>query len=317
MKDLLSVVVPCYNEEESVPLFYNKINEVLKDFPADHELIFVNDGSTDGTLGLLRGLAASDKKLRYISFSRNFGKEAAILAGLTASRGTHVVLLDADLQHPPEYIPEMYRIIKEEDRDSVAMYRTTRKGENRIRSFFSKRFYRLINRLSKINLVDGATDYRMMTRRMVDSVLSMKEYNRFTKGIFAWVGFDTKWLPYENVERAAGKTKWSFRGLIRYSLDGLIAFSTAPLAIASILGMIFCIGAFILGIIVVIKTLIWGDPVAGFPSLFCIILLIGGVQLLVLGIQGQYISRTYLETKQRPVYIVKETEESVLTGEDS
>lgn len=317
MKDLLSVVVPCYNEEESVPLFYNKINEVLKDFPADHELIFVNDGSTDGTLGLLRGLAASDKKLRYISFSRNFGKEAAILAGLTASRGTHVVLLDADLQHPPEYIPEMYRIIKEEDRDSVAMYRTTRKGENRIRSFFSKRFYRLINRLSKINLVDGATDYRMMTRRMIDSVLSMKEYNRFTKGIFAWVGFDTKWLPYENVERAAGKTKWSFRGLIRYSLDGLIAFSTAPLAIASILGMIFCIGAFILGIIVVIKTLIWGDPVAGFPSLFCIILLIGGVQLLVLGIQGQYISRTYLETKQRPVYIVKETEESVLTGEDS
>lgn len=315
MNDLLSLVVPCYNEEQSVPMFYNRILEVLSGFPAGFEMIFINDGSSDGTLEILRGLASSDSRVRYISFSRNFGKEAGILAGLKAAAGTHIVLLDADLQHPPEYIPEMYRIIKEEGRDSVAMYRTTRKGEGKIRSFFSKRFYRVINRLSKINLVDGATDYRMMTRQMVDSVISMQEYNRFTKGIFAWVGFDTKWLAYENVERAAGETKWSFRGLIKYSLDGLIAFSTAPLAIASILGIIFCGIAFILGIIVVVKTLIWGDPVAGFPSLFCIILLIGGIQLLVLGIQGQYISRTYLETKKRPVYIIKETEAQVCNME--
>ncbi len=312
---LLSIIVPCYNEEESIPLFYEKVNIILKQLSdIDYEYLFINDGSKDKSLEIMKGLHKSDDHVRFVSFSRNFGKEAAIYAGLEKAKGDYIVLLDADLQHPPEYIPEMLKYIRGGEYDSVAMYRTTRKGEARIRSFFSRKFYRLINRISSTNMVEGATDYRMMSRQMVDTVLSMKEYNRFTKGIFSWIGFNTKWIAYENVERIAGNTKWSFWGLIKYSLEGIVAFSTAPLAIASILGIVFCILAFIVGLIVVIKTIIWGDPVAGFPSLFCIILLIGGIQLLVLGIQGQYISKTYLETKRRPVYIIKETESDMTEG---
>ncbi len=310
MRSLVSIVVPCYNEEEVLPLFMEKMNEICASYDADSEFIFIDDGSKDGTLKLLRQFHSNDTRVRYISFSRNFGKEAGIYAGLKASKGDFVVLLDADLQHPPEYIPSMLETLRQGEYDSVAMYRKTRKGEAVIRSFFSKGFYKLINKLSKINLVNGATDYRMMTRQVVDTVLELQEYNRFTKGIFNWVGFNTLWIPYENIERIAGKSKWSFWGLAKYSLEGLFAFSTAPLTLASVFGIIFCLIAVIMAAIVVVKTLIWGDPVAGFPTLFCIITFIGGVQLLFMGIQGQYLARMYLETKKRPVYVIKETEHS-------
>lgn len=310
MRSLVSIVVPCYNEEEVLPLFMEKMNEICASYDADSEFIFIDDGSKDGTLKLLRQFHSNDTRVRYISFSRNFGKEAGIYAGLKASKGDFVVLLDADLQHPPEYIPSMLETLRQGEYDSVAMYRKTRKGEAVIRSFFSKSFYKLINKLSKINLVNGATDYRMMTRQVVDTVLELQEYNRFTKGIFNWVGFNTLWIPYENIERIAGKSKWSFWGLAKYSLEGLFAFSTAPLTLASVFGIIFCLIAVIMAAIVVVKTLIWGDPVAGFPTLFCIITFIGGVQLLFMGIQGQYLARMYLETKKRPVYVIKETEHS-------
>lgn len=305
-RQLLSVIVPCYNEAESLPLFYNEITRIIDKLPSmDTEVLFIDDGSTDDTLKIVKEFHEKNPQMQFISFSRNFGKEAAIFAGLEASRGDYVVLLDADLQHPPKYIPEMLDLVMTEGYDSAAMYRSTRKGERRMRSFFSRRFYKLINRISKTNLVEGATDYRLMTRQMVDSVLEMKEYNRFTKGIFSFVGFNTKWIPYENVERAAGITKWSFWGLLRYSLDGIIAFSTAPLTLCALFGFIFCLLAVIMAVVVVVKTLLWGDPVAGFPTLFCIIMMIGGVQLLFLGVQGQYISRMYLETKRRPIYIIK------------
>lgn len=308
-KKLLSILVPCYNEAESLPLFYTKFLEIAPKIDADIELIFIDDGSKDSTLSIAKSFRMADKRIRYLSFSRNFGKEAAIYAGLQHSKGDYVVLLDADLQHPPDYIPEMFRLLETKEFDSVAMYRSTRKGESRIRSFFSKIFYRVINKISSTNFVDGSTDYRMMTRQVVDTVLTLLEYNRFTKGIFSWVGFNTHWIPYENVERSVGNSKWSFWGLLNYSFEAMIAFSTAPLAISSILGLLFCILAFISGAIVAIKTLIWGDPVAGFPTLFCMLLLIGGIILLVIGIQGQYLSRMYLETKRRPIYILKESEQ--------
>lgn len=309
---LLSVLVPCYNEEAVLPLFYAAITKLADDMKeTDFEFLFINDGSQDETLELLRELHRKDKRVRFLSFSRNFGKEAAIYAGLGAARGDYIVLLDADLQHPPEYIEQMYRIITEESYDSVAMRRVSRKGERRVRSFFSGVFYKIINKISHTNIMEGATDYRMMSRRMADAVLSLKEYHRFTKGIFSWVGFQTKWLEYENVERAAGTTKWSFLGLVRYSLEGITAFSTTPLVFASALGIFFCLLAFILGIVIFIKTLIWGDPVAGFPTLICVLLLLGGLQLLTMGIQGQYMAKTYLEVKQRPIYLVKETEEDM------
>lgn len=308
----ISVIVPCYNEEESLPLFYQEIIQIAEEMkPVDFEFLFVNDGSRDHTLEILKELHKKDPRVRFVSFSRNFGKEAGIYAGLQASKGDFVVLLDADLQHPPKYIPKMYQYITQEHYDSVAMKRVNRKGEKRIRSFFSGAFYKVINKISHTNIDEGATDYRMMTRQMVGAVLSMKEYHRFTKGIFSWVGFQTKWLEYENVERLAGETKWSFWSLVKYSLEGITAFSTTPLALSSVLGLLFCMIAFITGIIVVIKTLIWGDPVAGFPTLFCIILLIGGIQLLVMGIQGQYLAKAYLEIKDRPIYIIKETEEDI------
>jgi len=305
----ISIIVPCYNEEEAMPIFYEEIikdkNEMKK---IDFEFIFVNDGSKDKTLQVARELSKKDKRVRYVSFSRNFGKEAAMLAGLEAAIGDYVAIMDVDLQDPPTLIPDMYNYIKNEGYDCVATRRVTRKGEPKIRSFFARCYYKLINKISKTEIVDGARDFRLMTRQMVDSILELKEYNRFSKGIFSWVGYDTKWLEYENVERVAGTTKWSFWKLFGYSLESIVAFSTVPLAISSILGILFCLISFILILVIIIKTLIIGDPVAGWPSTICIIFFVSGIQLFCLGIIGQYLSKTYLEIKKRPIYLVKETE---------
>ncbi|MDD4706483.1 MAG: glycosyltransferase family 2 protein [Bacilli bacterium] len=308
-KEKISAVVPCYNEEESLPLFYEEIVKVAdKMKEVEFEFLFINDGSKDKTLSIMRDLAKKDKRVRYISFSRNFGKEAGMYAGLENATGDYVAIMDADLQDPPALLPEMYQAITEEGYDSVATRRVTREGEPKIRSFFARMFYKLINKISKADIVDGARDFRLMTRQMVDSIIEMKEYNRFSKGIFGWVGFNTKWLEFKNVERVAGVTKWSFWKLFIYSLEGIVAFSTAPLVIASIMGMLFLIIAFILIIFIVVKTLAYGDPTSGWPSLVCIIFFVSGIQLFCTGIIGQYLSKTYLETKNRPIYIVKETE---------
>ncbi len=307
---ILSLVVPCYNEEEAAPLFYQAVQPVAAQLePLQLEILFVDDGSKDGTLEVLKRLHAQDKRVRYLSFSRNFGKEAAMFAGLQASRGDYVAIMDADLQDPPSLLLDMVKGIEEEGYDCVATRRVSRKGEPPIRSFFARAFYRIIRRISRADIVDGARDYRLMTRKMVDAILQMQEYNRFSKGIFGWVGFRTKWLEYENVERAAGETKWSFWKLFLYSLDGIAAFSTVPLAISSVVGFLFCIIAFIMVCVIVLKTLIWGDPVSGWPSLACIIVFVSGVQLFCIGILGQYLAKTYLETKKRPIYIIRETED--------
>lgn len=308
--DKISIVVPCYNEELSLPYFYDEITLVAESMKndADFEFIFVNDGSSDKTINVLREMHKKDKRVRYVSFSRNFGKEAAMYAGFKETTGDAVVVMDADLQHPPKFIPEMYKGIKEEGYDCVATRRVKRLGEPKLRSFFAMRFYHLMNKISDTNIVPGACDYRMMTRKMTDAVLEMSEVNRFSKGIFSWVGFDTKWIPFENVARVAGETKWSFRKLLAYSLDGITAFSTTPLQMASLLGIFFCIAAFIFGIVTVVKTIMYGEAVQGFPTLVCLILLIGGIQLLMIGVLGQYMAKTYVETKNRPIYIVKETE---------
>ena len=311
MKKLISAIVPCYNEEESLPLFYKRIVEVAGKLPeADFEFLFVNDGSKDGTLSLLRRFAEQDTRVRYLSFSRNFGKEAGMLAGLEHAKGDYVAILDADLQDPPEFFIDMYHILEEGEYDCVNLYREDRKGEGRIRSFFSDMFYRVYRRLTKIDLRSGARDFRLMTRQVVDCILSMKEYNRFTKGIFSWVGFNTKWIGYKNVERAAGETKFSFRSLLRYSINGITSFSTYPLTIASGMGVLCCMAAVLLAFYFLIKTLLFGDPVAGFPTLICLILLIGGIQLLCIGILGSYVAKTYMETKHRPQYFIKETEKT-------
>lgn len=311
--DKISAVIPCYNEEQALPYLYEELVKVAQQMNSiDFEFIFVNDGSKDKTLNVIRELRKKDKKVRYVSFSRNFGKEAAIYAGLEASKGDFVVMLDADLQDPPHLMVEMYDAIKNEGFDSVATRRVDRKGEPIIRSFFAKQFYKLINKISDTEIVDGARDFRLMTRQMVDAILKLGEYNRFSKGIFGWVGFETKWISYENVERVAGETKWSFIGLFFYSLEGIIAFSTRPLAIASVFGILFFIFALIWTAIIVTKTLIWGNPVAGYPSLISAIFFIGGIQLLCLGILGQYLAKTYLETKKRPIYLAKETEEDLI-----
>ena len=305
----ISIVVPCYNEQESLPLFYKEITKVAEEMKkVKFEFIFINDGSKDNTLNSLRDLSKKDKRVRYVSFSRNFGKEAAIYAGLKNSTGDFVAVMDADLQDPPALLPEMYQAIVDEGYDSVATRRVTRKGEPPIRSFFARLFYKLINKISNADIVDGARDYRLMTRQMVEAILSMQEYNRFSKGIFGWVGFNTKWIAYENVERVAGETKWSFWKLFLYSIEGIVAFSTLPLTIASILGIIFCFIAFVMILFIIIRTLIFGDPTSGWPSLVCIIFLVSGVQLFCMGIIGQYLSKKYLDTKKRPIYIVKETE---------
>ena len=304
----ISLVVPCYNVQEVIKLFYAEIQKIKKDFNnVTFEIIFVNDGSKDKTLELMRELSKNDD-VRYVSFSRNFGKEAAMYAGLEASTGDYVAIMDADLQDPPALLKEMYEILESKEYDSVATRRVTRKGEPVIRSFFARLYYKIINKISKTEIVDGARDFRLMTKQMVNSVLSLKEYNRFSKGIFSWVGYRTKWLEYENVERAAGETKWSFWKLFLYSLESIVAFSTVPLSIASVMGILFCFVAFIIIIFIIVRTLMFGDPTSGWPSMVCIMFFIGGVQLLCLGIMGQYLSKTYLEVKKRPIYIVAETE---------
>lgn len=305
--EVISIIIPCYNEEDSIPLIYNELKKVSNNMKYDFEFIFVNDGSIDNSLSVLKKLSAKDKQVKYIHFSRNFGKEAAMYAGLSKSKGDYVTIMDADLQDPPSLLPEMLRLIKEEGYDSVGTRRVSRKGEPKIRSFFARKFYKIINKLSKIEMVDGARDYRLMTRQMVNSILELKEYNRYSKGLFSFVGFNTYWLEYENVERVAGETKWSFWGLVKYAIEGIVAFSTLPLSIASLMGFIFCFVSFILIIIIIIKTLIFGDPTSGWPSLVCIIFFVSGIQLFCLGIIDKYLSKTYLETKNRPIYIIKES----------
>lgn len=309
----LSVVVPCFNEEESLPLFLKELSSVVKTMESKYslavEVVLVDDGSTDRTLDVMKEQANAHDSLaiKWISFSRNFGKEAGLLAGLQHATGDYVATMDADMQDPPSLLPQMYEILQTEDYDNVATRRTTRQGEPPIRSFFARMFYRLINRISKTEIVDGARDFRLMRRPMVDAILSMPEYNRFSKGIYGWVGFKTKWLPYVNVNRIAGETKWNFFSLLLYSIDGIVAFSTVPLSIASVMGTVFCIVAFVALIFIFFRALLFGDAVQGWPSLACIIIFIGGIQLLCLGIMGQYLAKTYLETKNRPPYIVKES----------
>lgn len=312
--ELLTVIVPCYNEEEAVPYFYEEMCRTVEEFhhrwpQVAFEFLFVDDGSGDGTMRVVKSLREKDERVRYVSFSRNFGKEAAIYAGLEKSRGDYVVLMDADLQDPPGLLPEMFAALCEEGYDSAATRRSTRKGEPPVRSFFARCFYRLINKMSKTEIVDGARDYRIMTRKMADAILSMGEYNRFTKGIYGWVGFSTKWISYENVERVAGETKWSFWKLFLYSLEGIVAFSTVPLALAAVLGMLMLIFAFLLIVFIICRTLIFGDPTSGWPSMVCIIVFIGGIQLFSVGIMGQYLAKTYMETKHRPIYISREESE--------
>lgn len=314
--DKISVVVPCWNEEEALPIYYREMNQVMERMSQgtdkeilDFELIFVDDGSSDGTYRIMKELNLRDARCRYLSFSRNFGKEAAIYAGLKAATGDYVAVMDVDLQDPPALLPDMYDILKNEAYDSVATKRSTRTGEPRIRSFLSESFYKLVNRISKTEIVSGARDYRLMNRKMVDAVLDMSEYNRFSKGIFGWVGFRTKWLEFENVERSAGETKWSLKKLFCYSMEGITGFSVAPLSLASIVGVLFCGLSFFMILVIIIRTLVWGDPVSGWPSLACIIFMVSGVQLLCTGIVGQYLSKTYLETKHRPIFILKDSSE--------
>ncbi len=314
--DKISVVIPCWNEEEALPIYYKEMNRVMESMnqktekvALDFELIFVDDGSLDGTLRIMKELNQKDTRCRYLSFSRNFGKEAAIYAGLKAAEGNYVAVMDVDLQDPPALLPDMYHILREGYYDSVATKRSTRTGEPRIRSFLSERFYRFVNKISKTEIVNGARDYRLMNRKMVDAVLEMSEYNRFSKGIFGWVGFRTKWLEFENVERSAGETKWSLKKLFCYSLEGITGFSVAPLSLAAIVGVLFCGLSFLLIVVIIVRTLVWGDPVSGWPSLACIIFMVSGVQLLCTGIVGQYLSKTYLETKHRPIFILRDSSE--------
>ena len=310
MKKLISVIVPCYNEQEVLPMFrveiLNVADEMTKKYPdLEFEFLFINDGSADGTLGLLRQYSERDYRFRYVSFSRNFGKEAAMLAGLENCRGDYAVILDADLQHPPSRIPEMYEYVVGGEYDCAATRRVSRKGEPKLLSFFSKSFYKVMNRISQTQIVDGAQDFRFMTRQMVDAILSMKEYNRFSKGIFSWVGFRTKYIEVENTERAAGKTTWNFWKLLMYSFEGITAFSTAPLYLAVIMGLVFLI----LAIAMAVKVLICGEDMSGDNLLVTLVCLIGGVQLFCMGVLGQYIAKTYMEVKKRPRYIIGETEE--------
>lgn len=311
---LLTAVVPCYNEEAAIPYFYEEMRNTMEMFQnrfpeVEFELLFIDDGSGDETLQVIKQLRERDKRVHFVSFSRNFGKEAGIYAGLCKAKGDYVVIMDADLQDPPALLPQMYAAVTEEGYDSAATRRVTRKGEPLIRSFFARCFYKLINKMSKTEVVDGARDYRIMTRTMVNAIVDMGEYNRFTKGIYGWVGFRTKWFAYENVERVAGETKWSFWKLFKYSLEGITAFSTSPLNLASMMGFFFTFISFVLILAIVIRKLFGNDPSAyGWPSMVCIMTFIGGIQLFCIGILGQYLSKTYLETKKRPIYITKEEE---------
>lgn len=307
IKEKITVIVPCYNEHESIPLFYNAVKAELKKMTVDYELLFINDGSKDRTLEIIRELAKKDKKVKYFSFSRNFGKESAMYCGLKNSSGNYVVIMDADLQHKPSLLPEMLNKIKKEGYDSVAVKRIDRKGESAIRNFLSSKFYRLMNKMSDIEVVQGSMDFRLMNRKMINAVLSISEYNRFTKGIFSWVGFKTYWLETENAERVAGTSSWNMLGLAKYAIEGIVNFSNAPLNIAAYLGSGLTFVGFIYLIVIVVKYLIVGDPVQGWPTLMCVIIISSGVQLLSLGIIGQYVGKIYMETKNRPIYIVDET----------
>lgn len=309
----ISVVIPCFNEEDALMIYYWEMEKVMDEMKEiEFELLFVDDGSSDRSLPIMKKLHEKDKRCRYFSFSRNFGKEAAIYAGLQNAEGDYVAVMDVDLQDPPSLLPKMYRILQEEDFDNVATKRGNRAGEPRIRSFLSEGFYKFINKISRTEIVNGARDYRLMKRKMVDAVLEMSEYNRFSKGIFEWVGFRTKWLEFDNVERCAGETKWSVGKLFRYSLEGITGFSVAPLSLASVIGILFCLLSFMMIFVIIMRTAVWGDPVAGWPSLVCIIFMVSGIQLFCTGIVGQYLSKTYLETKHRPIYILRESSEEEL-----
>ena len=304
----ISIVVPCYNEEESIPLFYEEINKTSKEIKDyDFEFIFVNDGSKDNSALIMKELAKKDKRVKFINFSRNFGKEAAMYAGLELSSGDFITTMDVDLQDPPSLLPEMIKGITEEGYDCVATKSTSRNGYSFLRKTFTKWFYKIIAKISKTEMVAGARDYRLMTRQMVNAIINMKEYNRYSKGLFSFVGFKTKWIEFENQERVAGTTKWNFWKLFSYAIDGIVGFSTAPLIISSIIGVLFCLISFIIIIFIVIRTLIFGDPTSGWPSLACIIFFVSGVQLFCIGIIGQYLSKVYLEVKNRPIYIIKDT----------
>lgn len=305
---MISIIVPCYNESESLPLFYDeylKLKNILSD--EVFELLLIDDGSRDGTLTVMKTLAKKDGSIKYLSFSRNFGKEAAIYAGLKSSKGDYVVMMDADLQDPPTLLPEMYRIIKEEGYDSVATRRVSRKGEPPIRSFFARKFYKIMNKISNTDLVDGARDYRLMTRKFVDAIISMGEYNRFSKGLFGWVGFRTKWLEFENVERVAGETKWSFWKLFLYAIDGIVAFSTAPLQISAVIGLLMSFLSFLGIVFIIVRKILFNNSVDGWASMVAIIVFIGGILMFFIGILGQYLSKIYLEVKKRPIYILAES----------
>ena len=308
MKKTVSIVVPCYNEEESIPLYYDAVKKLFDNELASCELevIFVDDGSRDKTLEVMKKYARADKRIKYISFSRNFGKESAIYAGLEHASGTYIAVMDVDLQDPPHLLIDMIDCLDNEDIDIVGTRRVTRKGEPPVRSFFARLFYKWINKMSDVPIVDGARDYRLMKRKVVDSILDVKEYNRFSKGIFSWVGFKTKWLEYENIERVAGETKWSFFKLLIYAIDGIVAFSTQPLTVSAVVGVLMSIISLISLIFIVVRRLIFGDPVAGWASMVSFILFIGGIQMFFTGIVGIYLSKTYLETKHRPIYISRE-----------
>ena len=306
--DKISIIVPCYNEEESLPLFYDEIIGIAEGIKeVDYELLFVNDGSKDNTLTILKKISSINKNVKYISFTRNFGKEAAMLAGLQEASGDYIVIMDADLQHPVNLLPEMYNVLKNENIDCVCARRIDREGEGKLRNYLTKHFYSIINKISEIEMIDGAGDYRMMSRQMRDSIISFKEYNRYSKGLFSFVGFETKMIPYQNVKRAIGSTKWSLFSLFKYAMNGVISFSTIPLVIASICGLIFCFLAFVIAIYTAIKTTIYGNPTSGWTTLVCIILFIGGLQMFFMGIIGQYIAKIYMEVKHRPIYLIKES----------
>jgi len=311
MKEKISVIVPCYNEEESLPFFYPEMIKVMEQMDSmAFELLFVNDGSKDQTLTILKELAQKDKRVRYISFSRNFGKEAAILAGLEHVTGDYITLMDADLQDPPEKLIEMYDLLKKEQLDIVGLKTNDHKNYGIIRKFFTACYYKILGTFTTVPMAPNERDYRLMTRQVVEAILSLKEYNRYSKGLFNFVGFDTKWITYDAPDRVAGKTKWNFWKLFSYGIDGIVGFSTRPLVLSSLVGVIFCLISFIMILVIIFKTIVWGDPVSGWPSLACIIIFVSGVQLFFLGVIGEYLAKIYLETKKRPIYIIKETEQS-------
>lgn len=303
----LSIIIPCYNEEAALPYLYAEVTRVLTQQKIEYELLFVNDGSFDGTLQLIKKYAAQDAHIKYLSLSRNFGKEAAMYAGFCNAGGAYVAVMDADMQDPPSLLPRMLEILQTGEYDCVATRRVTRQGEPPVRSFFARRFYRIINKISDADIVDGARDFRLMKKAMVDAIVEMGEYNRFSKGIFGWVGFRTCWLDYENVERVAGKTKWRFWKLFKYGMDGIVNFSQAPLNLASWFGMWMTFLSFLALVVIIVRKLCFGDPVDGWASTICVIIFMGGIQLFCMGVMGQYVAKTYMEAKHRPHFIVTET----------